>query len=150
MSVNCYAIWDPREKIEQWSRWSGRPILITEWYAKGNDSGLPNRTGAGWTVATQEERGWFYQHFALAMLQSKDCVGWHWFKYSDNDPQDTNVDPSNRDSNKGIVTASYVPYEPLLHAMRDLNREVYPLTVYFDNKADLAKSKTAIQESYQP
>lgn len=150
VSVNCYNIWDPREKIEQWSGWSGRPVMITEWYAKGDDSGLPNRTGAGWTLATQEDRGWFYQHFALAMLESRDCVGWHWFKYIDNDPLDTKVDPSNRDSNKGIVTTSYQPYEPLLRAMRELNFQVYPLTVYFDKPRGSAGGRSSMKAQYQP
>jgi hypothetical protein len=150
VSVNCYGIWDPRESIEQWSTWSGRPVMITEWYAKGDDSGLPNRTGAGWTLATQEERGWFYQHFALAMLESKHCVGWHWFKYIDNDPLDTKVDPSNRDSNKGIVTSSYEPYAPLLSAMRKLNFQVYPLTVYFDKQHRTPGSPGGMEARYQP
>ena len=88
----------------------------------------------GWTVGTQQERGWFYQHFALSMLESRNCVGWHWFQYMDNDPLETKVDPSNRDSNKGIVTVKYEPYWPLLRAMSDLNAAVYPLAAYFDGK----------------
>jgi hypothetical protein len=150
VSVNCYNIWDPRENIEQWSAWSGRPVMITEWYAKGDDSGLPNRTGAGWTLATQQERGWFYQHFAMSMLESRHCVGWHWFKYIDNDPLDTKVDPSNRDSNKGIVTTSYEPYEPLLKAMRELNSQVYPLTVYFDKPRGTPGSPGGMEAASQP
>jgi hypothetical protein len=61
-------------------------------------------------------------------------VGWHWFKYMDNDPEDLSTDPSNRNSNKGILTVRYEPYRPLLDAMRELNRSAYPLTVYFDGK----------------
>jgi len=133
VSVNVYGVWTPEAtRIGRWSEWSGRPLLITEWYAKGDDSGLANTTGAGWTVATQQQRGWFYQNFTLALLESKVCVGWHWFKYIDNDPTDLSTDPSNRDSNKGIVTAGYEPYRPLLDAMRQLNRQAYPLSEYFD------------------
>jgi len=107
-------------------------VLITEWYAKGADSGLANLTGAGWTVPTQRERGYFYQNFTLALLESRVCVGWHWFKYMDNDPTDTKTDPSNRDSNKGMLTVTYQPYSPLLEAMRQLNAAAYPLTEHFD------------------
>ena len=45
---------------------------------------------------------------------------------------DLKTDPSNRDSNKGIVTVAYEPYTPLLDAMRALNAEAYRLTAYFD------------------
>ena len=101
-------------------------MIITEWYAKGDDSGMENLTGAGWTVATQQERGWFYQNFTLALLESQVCVGWHWFKYMDNDPRDRKTDPSNRNSNKGIVTAAYEPWQPLLDAMKQLNDSRLP------------------------
>lgn len=85
-------------------------------------------------MATQAERGHFYQNFTLALLESRVCVGWHWFKYMDNDPTDTRTDPSNRDSNKGIVNVRYEPYRPLLDAMKQLNAAVYPLSEYFDRR----------------
>jgi len=135
VSVNVYGVWTPSaEMLRRWAAWAGRPILVTEWYAKGADTGMPNLSGAGWTVPTQRDRGWFYQNFTLALLESKVCVGWHWFKYMDNDPEDTRADPSNRDSNKGIVTAAYEPHVPLMDAMRELNRAAYPLTAYFDRR----------------
>lgn len=45
---------------------------------------------------------------------------------------DTQADPSNRDSNKGVVRIDYEPYAALMELMRPLNREVYPLTRFFD------------------
>ena len=122
MAVNYYRTWTPsQEKLNMWSRESGRPILITEWYVKGADAGLANTSGAGWIVKSQADRGRFYQHFTLGLLESKVCVGWHWFKYSDNDPAEPGTDPSNRDANKGIVTARYETYPALLGAMKGLN-----------------------------
>ena len=44
----------------------------------------------------------------------------------------TKADPSNLDSNKGIVNCSYQPYTELLDAMQVLNAQVYPLTAFFD------------------
>ena len=82
------------------------------------------------------DRGRFYQNFALGLLESKVCVGWHWFKYADNDPADTKADPSNRDSNKGIVNTRYVPYPPLLDAMRQLNERAYTAAKHFDATGD--------------
>ena len=133
VAVNVYGVWTPtNEMFRRWERWSERPVLVTEWYAKGADSGLANLTGAGWTVPTQADRGRFYQNFTLGLLETKCCVGWHWFKYYDNDPTDTRTDPSNRDSNKGIVNVRYESYTPLLDAMKQLNAVIYPLTEYFD------------------
>jgi hypothetical protein len=135
VSVNLYHVWTPDlSRLAMWERESGRPFLITEWYAKGMDSGLPNTTGAGWLVKTQRDRGRFYQNFVLSLLQSKGCVGWHWFKYIDNDPTATKVDPSNQDANKGIVNNRYVPYTPLLEAMKQLNQRAYSLVGYFDRQ----------------
>lgn len=128
ISVNWYGVWTPdRARLAEWAAAAGRPIMVTEWYVKGMDSGLGNITGAGWTVRTQRDRGLFYQNFALALLASPDCVGWHWFKYMDNDPADTRADPSNRDSNKGIVSNTYTPWWELLDRMCALNSRVYVL-----------------------
>lgn len=136
LAVNYYRTWTPsQEKLTMWSRESGRPILITEWYVKGVDSGLPNNSGAGWIVKTQKDRGLFYQNFTLGLLESKVCVGWHWFKYIDNDPLEPGTEPSNRDSNKGIVTSRYQPYLSLLDEMKHLNERVYSLAEYFDTAA---------------
>ena len=134
ISVNVYGVWTPSSAmLRRWAKWAGRPLVVTEWYAKGDDSGLDNLTGAGWTVATQQERGCFYQNFVLALIESQAVVGWHWFKYMDNDPEDLSTDPSNRNSNKGIVTADYRPYRPLLKSMKSLNSAVYRLTNRFDH-----------------
>jgi len=134
ISMNYYDHWNPqKEHLRQWHEWSGKPCLITEFYVKGMDSGMGNTSGAGWVVKTQADRGAFYQNFALALLESKTCVGWHWFKYMDNDPTNTKTDASNRDSNKGILNARYEPYTPLLDAMRELNSRVYPLIEHFDS-----------------
>jgi len=133
LSINHYRKWEPVQSImENWEAWSGKPFLITEWYTKGEDSGLPNNTGAGWNVPTQADRGYFYQNFVIELLKSKACVGWHWFTYQDNDPEDLTTDPSNRDSNKGIVNSNFEPYQPLLDNMKMLNDHVYELIQYLD------------------
>jgi hypothetical protein len=106
--------------------------MVTEWYAKGMDSGMANITGAGWTVKTQKDRGRFYQNYTLALLKEPGCVGWHWFKYIDNDPTSTKADPSNLDSNKGIVSNLYRPYSDLLEMMKELNCNVYALRDFMD------------------
>lgn len=136
ISVNYYRAWTPRPaQMSGWLQKSGKPFLITEWYAKAEDSGMANTGGAGWLVHTQKDRGLFYQHFALGLLANSGCVGWHWFRYADNDPEAKGVDPSNLDSNKGIVTYRYVTYPPLLDAMRELNLRTYGLIEALDRSA---------------
>jgi len=135
VAVNYYGAWGPDpQRMAMWSRESGKPFMITEFYAKGHDSGLPNVSGAGWLVPTQKDRGRFYQHFTIGLLESKCCLGWHWFKFRDNNPEDLSTDPSNRDSNKGIIDYQYKPYITLLEDMKELNNEVYALIDYFDSK----------------
>ncbi|MBM4154339.1 MAG: hypothetical protein FJ221_04850 [Lentisphaerae bacterium] len=128
VSMNYYGVWSPDPaKLAPLAAAAGRPLMVTEWYAKGMDSGMGNISGAGWTVKTQRERGLYYQNFALGLLESPHFVGWHWFKYIDNDPTDTRSDPSNRDSNKGIVNNVFKPYPDLLDRMRALNERVWPV-----------------------
>ena len=133
--VNYYRVWTPAEsQMAMWSRESGRPFMVTEHYAKGNDSGLGNTGGAGWLVRNQQDRGLFYQNFAIGLLRTRHCVGWHWHRYADNDPDDTKVDPSNRDSNKGIVSSRYEPWSPMIAEMTALNQRVYGLADAFDGR----------------
>ncbi len=140
ISFNYYGVWTPDlEQMANWYRWSGKPCIITECYTKGMDAseripGLTNESGAGWIVPTQTDRGYFYQNYALALLESKTCVGWHWYKYQDNDPDMLSSDPSNLNSNKGIVDRDFNDYPELIEKMRELNFNAYAIIDYFDSK----------------
>ncbi len=132
---NLYNVWTPgRELMSRLSVCGKMPVLITEFYTKGDDVGMGNTDGAGWTVRTQADRGAFYQNFTLALLESHESVGWHWFKYIDGDPA-MPKGVSRNDSNKGIVNNRFVPYPALLDAMRALNVARYDVIDYFDRAA---------------
>lgn len=134
ISINYYGVWTPSiDNMKKWEQWARKPFIITEYYVKGIDSGLPNISGAGWLVKTQEDRGKFYQNYCLALLESKNCVGWHWFKYQDNDPTDHKAEASNQDANKGIIDNDYNLYTPLTDKMQELNYNYLQLINYFDN-----------------
>jgi hypothetical protein len=138
VSVNYYNAWTPDQtRLARWASEAHKPILVTEFYVKGEDSGMGNTGGAGWLVKTQRERGAFYENFTLGLLQSKVCVGWQWFKYIDNDPADTKTDPSNRDANKGLLNNRYEAYALLQASMKAINERVYPLADYFDSRPRL-------------
>jgi beta-glucosidase len=135
ISINYYNSWTPDTQLmASWEKDSGKPEIITEWYVKGADSGMPNLTGAGWTVATQADRGDFYQNYAMQLIQSKTIIGWHWFKYQDNDPNDPHAELSNKDANKGIVNVKFQTYGPLLERMKQMNPNAYALADYFDTR----------------
>ena len=136
VSVNFYTNWGPEPaQLAQWEEWAARPILFTEWYAKAMDvePKLANTHGAGWLVRTQEDRARYYQQFALNALETKNIVGWHFFKYLDDGPESKALDNLGG-ANKGMFDVTGKPYAPLLERARAVNREVYPLIEFFDNR----------------
>ena len=69
VSVNYYNKWTPDpQRMAMWVKESEKPFMITEWYAKGVDSGLANTSGAGWLVKTQKDRARFYHNFSLGLM----------------------------------------------------------------------------------
>lgn len=141
VSVNYYSRWGPEPDIvRDWMKAARKPFLVTEFYVKGADSGMPNATmkaAAGWEVKTQADRGKFYENFVIALLESRGCVGWHWFRYQDEDPEST--DGRKGTANKGIVSNRYEPYEPLLKSMKAVNEAAYPLAEWLDRSGGGSK-----------
>ncbi len=131
-SINYYGFWNLSDKHKNlFSKQLTKPYFITEFYTKGQDSKMGNITGAGWLVKTQNDRGNHYQNFCLHLLREANCVGWHWFKYQDNDPEDKLADPSNNDSNKGMVNTRYQVYNVLTDKMKQLNEHVFGIINYY-------------------
>lgn len=144
VTFNMYNIWTPSDGSNDDSfvnihNWTQRPFVVTEWYAKGMDacteeSQLTNKSGAGWTVRTQEDRGKFYHNYALRLMECKYCIGYDYFKLWDNNPFVSGADTSNTNSNKGIYNINHEPYTDLINAMKKLNRNKYNLINFFDNR----------------
>jgi hypothetical protein len=130
ISVNMYHNWTlPQQTISEMASLAGRPIMITEWYAKGEDSGLRNVSGAGWLVRTQSDRGCFYENYTLSLLRNPHLVGWHWFRYADEGPMHFRE----KSSNKGLVDAWFRPYEELVRSAARINVNAYALRDYLLN-----------------
>lgn len=135
MSINYYGYWELTDKLANiWKQNLEIPFFITEFYTKGNDVGMKNVSGAGWIVKNQKDRAAHYENFTLKLIENQQCVGWHWFRYQDNDPADLTADPSNQDSNKGIVNTLYEPYTVLLQKMKEIHYLRFNLINYFDSK----------------
>jgi hypothetical protein len=108
-----------------WVRLSGRPFLVSEWYAMSVEPGNMPQSGAGFRVRSDAERGLFYQNMTLGLLRDPGCVGWHWFKYGGDEAG----------AHKGVVNPEFGPHQPLLAHMREINGQVYQLADYFHPSA---------------
>lgn len=137
ITINWYGQWEPNaEDIYDFAQYADVPFMVTEFYAKAeeNEDGLANTSGAGFFVKTQQDRADHYQSFTLRLLEAKNCVGWHWFQYTDNDPTGNPTDVSSTDANKGIVSNTHKEYTDLTDDMTDINKNVYTIIEYFDAK----------------
>jgi hypothetical protein len=116
ISANYYGSCPPDPVVlDSVARWSGKPIMITEFFAQSYET-RPRDVRDGWIVRTQEDRAKFYQNYALACLQNRNCVGFHWFRYADSES-----------ANMGVVDVNAKPYTTLLEAMKAINLSKYAL-----------------------
>ena len=74
------------------------------------------------------------KEYTLKLMEAKNCVGYDWFQYWDNDPENLNVDLSNRNSNKGIYSIHHKEYTDLTDQMKELNFNKYTLIKFFDER----------------
>lgn len=124
VSQNVYKEWTPgKSMMDMWQNESGHPFMVTEFYAKGQDTGMPNTSGAGWVVKTQNDRGLFYEHFTMALMKHPACVGFHWYRYIDD-----NVGANQ--TNRGIFDLELNPYTEMVNHMKLINTNVYEIRDY--------------------
>lgn len=100
-----------------------KPVLVTEWGLRANDSGLPNTFGAGYVEDTQQDRAEFYDWSARWFLERQHegtsyVVGWHWFMYMD-EPATGRFD--GEDGNYGLVSIRDEKYAWLWQGMKAAN-----------------------------
>ena len=137
ITINWYGAWEAQEAyIYDFARYADAPFLVSEFYAKSSDTedNLACTSGGGFFVESQEDRGLFYQNYTLRLLEAKNCVGWQWFQYIDNDPTGNPTDVSSIDANKGIVSNTHKEYTELTEAMKEIHQNAYGLISYFDAK----------------
>jgi|GEM_PF-1927061 len=110
VSLNYYHSWSPSQNsMTGWVNRSGRPFIQSEWYAKKVDDAKGGGRGAGYRVASQLDRGLFYQNHTLGLIDHPGAIGWHWFKY------------------KGVLDNDFQPISEMLDKMEELNKRVYPI-----------------------
>jgi hypothetical protein len=121
-SVNFYDRWSPAEQIAATSWSADKPCIVGEFYIKDINQQTVAQSGAGWYVNSQAHRGYFYQNTCIDLLKNKDFIGWHYFRYADDDDG----------SNKGIVNRSGVEYVDMTRYMEEFNEQVYRLCDFYD------------------
>ncbi len=117
VSVNIYAR-DPRPIVRKLYRLTGKPILVTEFAFRAQDSGLPNTRGAGPKVANEAARGAAYRTFVSDLESLPEAIGYHWFEWAD-EPAQGRFDGEN--SNYGLVNIHDRPYAQFVAAVRRAN-----------------------------
>ncbi|MBO4980179.1 MAG: hypothetical protein J6D16_07210 [Clostridia bacterium] len=92
LTVNLYDGMNPdATTISNLYRMSGKPFIVTEFYAQSMDAidangwMLASSGGAGAYVFEQEDRAIYYEHYVLSLLEARSCVGWIWYRMRDCD-----------------------------------------------------------------
>ena len=118
ISANLYGgVEPPIETIKTMYKYSGKPLLVTEFFSKANDAidangySLGNQSNAGLIVDTQNDRATMYENYTLLLIESQTCVGWTWYRFRDND-QTLYIDSNGNiyrvfDYQNGAISAYY-------------------------------------------
>ncbi len=117
ISVNIYSF-DPRPLVEHIYQVTQKPVLITEFAFRAEDSGLPNTKGAGPKVPNQQARAKAYTDYVTELESLPEAIGYHWFKWAD-EPKEGRFDGEN--SNYGLVNIEDQPYADFVEAVKTAN-----------------------------
>jgi agarase len=112
----------PTNLLEEFHSISQKPILISEFYFRAKDSGLPNTKPSRLTmpvVLNQRQRALCFEIMTRLFIDKPYSVGYHWFAYVDQ-PETGRFDGEN--SNIGIVNKNDEPYEILVKRMTVVNK----------------------------
>ncbi|HEV2417549.1 MAG TPA: agarase [Terriglobia bacterium] len=119
VSINIYQF-DPRLLVKHVYELTHRPVLITEFAFRAENSGLPNTQGAGPKVADQAARAQAYRDFVTELESLPEAVGYHWFEWCD-EPHQGRFDGEN--SNYGLVSIKDQPYTQFVNAVTEANQQ---------------------------
>ncbi len=143
-SVNFYDRWGPSEQIAKDAWTDDKPCIVGEFYIKDINQKTASQSGAGWYVNSQAHRGYFYQNACIELLKNKNYIGWHYFRFKDDDDG----------SNKGMVSNSLAEYTDMTRYMEELNKQVYRLCDFYDGKdrrpqlSTKTETFTAVEDTY--
>ena len=107
-----------------------RPSIIGEFHNGALDSGLLN---PGLIHAqSQQDRGKKYAQYVNSAIDNPYFVGTHWFQYIDSPLTGRALDGENY--NVGFVSVTDIPYQPLVDAAKEVNKNIYTRRFGTDEK----------------
>jgi hypothetical protein len=105
-----------------------KPLLVTEFGFRANDSGMPNSYPPGLllqpNVRTQKARANKFEECATTWMRQPYFLGYHWFDYMD-EPKGGRFD--GEDGNYGLVNNEDNPYADLVERLKRVNARVWDL-----------------------
>jgi len=105
-----------------------KPLLVTEFSFRANDSGMPNSYPPGLllqpNVRTQKARADKFEECATTWMRQPYFLGYHWFDYMD-EPKGGRFDGEN--GNYGLVNNDDNPYTVLVERLKRTNARVWDL-----------------------
>ncbi len=110
ISINNYGLNPPISLLREMQAEAGLPFMVTEFSAKGKDSGPLTAHGSGPVFETQAERAHQLERFASLLANLEGCVGYHWFRYRDH--------PGN---NQGLVKTDEQPWPEMIEKLKKMN-----------------------------
>lgn len=121
VTINVYAF-DPRPLVHTAFQVTGRPVLVTEFSFRAENSGLPNTKGGGPKVPDQPARAKAYADYVTSLESLPEAVGYHWFEWVD-EPKEGRFDGEN--SNYGLVDIHDHPYQEFIEVVKQANRAAW-------------------------
>jgi agarase len=98
-----------------------RPSIIGEFHNGALDSGLLNPGLIH--ASSQADRGKKYAEYVNSAIDNPYFVGTHWFQYIDSPLTGRALDGENY--NVGFVSVTDIPYQPLVDAATQVNKNIY-------------------------
>ncbi|MHB1460374.1 MAG: beta-galactosidase [Armatimonadota bacterium] len=114
--------------FKEFYRAGKKPLLITEFGFRADDSGLPNSHPdpklVQPTVPNQKAKGEKYAQWVTTWAKTPYFVGCHWFKYMD-EPKEGRFDGEN--GNYGLADIEDAPYTPFVSLVTKANKQLVTL-----------------------
>lgn len=111
------------DDVDEMSRISGKPILITEFGYRADDVGLPNSWPPVYVaLSDQRARADAYEHYMDLVLERPYLIGAHWFEWADQ-PATGRFD--GEDNNWGFVNIEDDVYPELFLRMGGVHVDLY-------------------------
>lgn len=120
-SFNCYALFPPKELMDQILDGTGLPMIIGEYHFGTVDRGIAQSL---WQVNSQAERGVAYRYYTERAYSHPGLIGTAYFQWAD---QDLTGRYDGENYNCGLVDVTDRPYQHQVEAMMETAKRLYDI-----------------------